>query len=403
MMQIKMNSKLAKLQPYPFEKLAALFAECTANSELSPIALTVGEPKHPSPEFALETFSSERHRLANYPSTIGLPALRESIAAWLQQRFKLESICANKQVLPCNGTREALFAFAQAVFDTDNSSKPYILSPNPFYQIYEGAAYLAGAKPYFIKLDTKSKLADLDSIPHEIWQQTQLIFLCSPGNPTGAVVPAEQIQRLLTLSDQYNFIIASDECYSEIYFKEKPIGLLEVCAQMGRHDYKNAVVFHSLSKRSNLPGLRSGFVAGDAEVLAAFKLYRTYHGCAMSIPNQLASITAWQDEKHVTDNRALYLEKFQAVFAILKDVLPIQMPDASFYFWLPTPEDDRLFAQKLLTQQNVKVLPGQYLSRTVDNDNPGQNYVRVALVAELHECVQAAERIKRFIMENYPA
>ena len=396
-----MNSKLNQLQPYPFEKLKTLFSAVKANTELSEITLTVGEPKHPSPEFVLKEFCQQSKRLANYPTTVGLLELRQCIGQWLSQRFNLQHIDADTQILPCNGTREALFAFAQAMFDEKNSEKPLILSPNPFYQIYEGAAYLAGATPYFIALDAQSMLADIDSISSETWEKTQLIFLCSPGNPTGAVIPYAQLQKLLMLSDQYDFIIASDECYSEIYFENKPVGLLEACAKMGRHDYKNAVVFHSLSKRSNLPGLRSGFVAGDSKLLSAFKLYRTYHGCAMSIPNQLASIQAWNDEQHVEENRRLYQEKFNAVFNILETVLPIKMPDAGFYFWLPTPEDDQLFAQKLLQQQNVKVLPGQYLSREVDGHNPGQYFVRVALVAKLEQCKEAAQRIKTFINSNY--
>ena len=396
-----MNPKLKLLQPYPFEKLAQLFSKLTPNPSLDLIALTVGEPKHKSPEFVLECFNDNNSKLANYPATPGTPELRSCIANWLTKRFDLNEIDPNNHIISCNGTREALFAFTQAMFDDTNKTKPFILSPNPFYQIYEGAAILAGAEPYFVDLDDETFLADFSNIEESVWQKTQIVFLCSPGNPTGAVVGFDQLKQLLELSDKYDFIIASDECYSEIYFQDAPIGLLEACAKLGRHDYKNAVVFHSLSKRSNLPGLRSGFVAGDAKVIQGFKLYRTYHGCAMSLTNQVASIAAWSDESHVQVNRDLYQTKFAQFYDIVSKVLPIKMPDASFYFWLPTPEDGKIFAKKLLEKQHIKVLPGEFLAREVNGKNPGQNFVRIALVATQQECLEAANRIAQFVKEEY--
>ncbi|MCJ8314480.1 MAG: succinyldiaminopimelate transaminase [Saccharospirillaceae bacterium] len=396
-----MNPKLKLLQPYPFEKLAQLFAQVTPNPNLDLIALTVGEPKHKSPEFVLQCFNDNNSKLASYPATAGTPELRSCIVDWLTKRFDLNVIDPDKHIISCNGTREALFAFTQAMFDDTNKQKPFILTPNPFYQIYEGAAILAGAQPYFVDLDDKTFLADFSNIEESVWQKTQIVFLCSPGNPTGAVVGFDQLKKLLELSDKYDFIIASDECYSEIYFKETPIGLLEACAKLGRDDYKNAVVFHSLSKRSNLPGLRSGFVAGDEEVIQAFKLYRTYHGSAMSLTNQMASIAAWSDESHVQVNRDLYQIKFAQFYEIVSKVLPINMPDASFYFWLPTPENGKIFAAKLLEKQNIKVLPGEFLAREVNGTNPGDNFVRIALVATQQECLEAANRIAQFIKEEY--
>ncbi|BCE01626.1 succinyldiaminopimelate transaminase [Marinicellulosiphila megalodicopiae] len=396
-----MNPKLKLLQPYPFEKLAKLFSAVKPNSELDLIALTVGEPKHKSPEFVLECFNDNNSKLANYPATAGTAELRSCVATWLKTRFSLGQVNPDTQVISCNGTREALFAFTQAMFDDTNKEKPYVLTPNPFYQIYEGAAILAGAEPYFVDLDKDTFLADFSNIDESVWQKTQIVFLCSPGNPTGAVVGFDQLRQLLELSDQYDFIIASDECYSEIYFEDAPIGLLEACAKLGRDDYKNAIVFHSLSKRSNLPGLRSGFVAGDAQIIQGFKLYRTYHGCAMSLTNQVASIAAWSDEAHVQENRDLYQNKFKSFYEIVSEYLPLKMPDASFYFWLPTPEKGTVFAKKLLESQNVKVLPGEYLAREVNGVNPGQNFVRIALVATENECLEAANRIVNFIKEEY--
>ncbi len=395
-----MNQDLDKLQPYPFEKLARLKAEVSPPAELSHIALSIGEPKHAAPQFITGELLSHLHGLSNYPTTKGLLELRSTIANWLTQRFQLpaNSLDAEQHVIPVNGTREALFAFAQAV--VDRNSTPLVLMPNPFYQIYEGAALLSGAEPYFINCTADNNyLPDFDAVPAEVWQRCQLIYLCSPGNPTGAVIDGDTLQKLIGLADKHDFIIASDECYSEIYPDESnpPVGLLQAAAKMGRTNYKRCVVFHSLSKRSNLPGMRSGFVAGDAEVLKKFLLYRTYHGCAMPPYHQAASIKAWNDETHVLTNRELYRDKFKAVIEILTDVIEVKQPDAGFYLWPRTPIDDAEFAQRLVAQQNVTVLPGSYLSREAHGVNPGRNHVRMALVAPLDECIDAAKRIKTLI------
>ncbi len=394
-----MNPDLNKLQPYPFEKLTKLKAAVSPNTELPHIALSIGEPKHPAPDFVQQAMTYNMKRLENYPTTKGLPELNQTIADWLQRRFSLETIDAVSQVIPVNGTREAIFAFTQAAIDR-SASNPLVVSPNPFYQIYEGAAYLAGATPHFLPcLEANGFMPDFDNVAPEIWDDCQLLFLCSPGNPTGAVIPFEQLAKLVELADKHDFIIASDECYSEIFVdsKEAPIGLLEACQRLGRHDYKRCVVFHSLSKRSNLPGLRSGFIAGDADLLKPFLLYRTYHGCAMPIQTQLASIAAWNDEQHVEENRRQYTEKFRAVLEILQPVADVQQTDASFYLWLKTPVNEEMFAQQLFAQQHVTVLPGSYLSRKIDGINPGEGRVRMALVASVEECTEAAQRIKTFI------
>ncbi len=394
-----MNPDLSKLQPYPFEKLAKLKAAVTANEQLPHIALSIGEPQHPSPAFVQQAMIDNISRLENYPTTKGLPQLSEAIASWLKGRFSLDNIDPVSQVIPVNGTREAIFAFTQAVVDRSQPDA-LVVSPNPFYQIYEGAAYLAGATPHFLPcLADNDFHPDYNAVPADVWQRCQLLFLCTPGNPTGAVLSFEQFKQLIELADRYNFVLASDECYSEIYVdgKEAPMGLLEACARLGRHDYKNCVVFHSLSKRSNLPGLRSGFIAGDAALLKPFLLYRTYHGCAMPLQTQLASIAAWNDEQHVADNRALYTQKFRAVIEILNPVMAVEQTDASFYLWAKTPINEETFAQQLFAQQNVTVLPGSYLSRTVDGINPGENRVRMALVAGVDECIEAAHRIRRFV------
>lgn len=396
-----MNPDLSKLQPYPFEKLNALKATVSAPADKSHIALSIGEPKHQPPAFALKALTDNLARFANYPSTKGLPELRTAIANWANTRFNLQraTLDAEANVLPVNGTREALFAFAQACIDSSKADAK-VLMPNPFYQIYEGAAFLAGAEPVFLNcLPENGFIPDFDAISEQTWQACQLLFICTPGNPTGAVMSRELLEKLIGLADKYNFIIASDECYSELYFDEAnpPTGLLEACESLGKTDFKNCVVFHSLSKRSNLPGLRSGFVAGDAHIIDQFFQYRTYHGCAMSVPCQLASIAAWQDEAHVLENRNLYRQKFDAVIEILKDVLPVSAPDASFYLWPKTPIADTDFAQQLFAQQNVTVLPGRFLARDCDGVNPGENYVRLALVAELEECIEAAHRIKAFV------
>lgn len=394
-----MNPDLAKLQPYPFEKLNQLKAAVSANTALPHIALSIGEPKHSAPQFAQQAILDNIDKLENYPTTKGLPELNQTIADWLQRRFQLTHIDSQQQVIPVNGTREAIFAFTQAVVDR-SAANPVVVCPNPFYQIYEGASYLAGATPHFLPCLAENDFhPDFAAVPESVWHDCQLLFVCTPGNPTGATLSLEQFEQLLTLADRYDFVLASDECYSEIYVegKEAPIGLLQACALLGRHDYRRCVVFHSLSKRSNLPGMRSGFIAGDAQLLAPFLLYRTYHGCAMSVPTQLASIAAWNDETHVAHNRALYTQKFAAVIDILAPVMPVQQTDASFYLWAETPIDEEQFAQQLFAQQHVTVLPGSYLSRTVDGINPGRRRVRMALVASVDECIEAAQRIRQFV------
>ena len=396
-----MNSDLQKLQPYPFEKLAQLFQGVTHQGGLAHIALSIGEPKHPSPEFVKQSIIDHIDKLSVYPTTKGLPELRQAIAIWAERRFTLEAggLCPESQVLPVNGTREALFAFTQVVADR-SAGEGLVVSPNPFYQIYEGAAYLAGITPHFLPcLPENNFIPDYDAVPTQVWQRCQMLFLCSPGNPTGAVTSEATLRKLIELADEYDFVIAADECYSEIYFDEAapPVGLLQVCKNMGRMDFKRCVVFHSLSKRSNLPGLRSGFVAGDAEILADFLKYRTYHGCAMPVQHQLASIAAWSDEEHVQENRRIYQKKFDSVLGILDGVLDVQCPDASFYLWPKTPVTDTDFARGLFEQQHVTVLPGQFLSRTVDGMNPGEYRIRMALVAPVEHCIEAAQRIKHFV------
>lgn len=391
-----MNPDLQKLHRYPFERLRQLFADLNPPPEKTAIALSIGEPRHPAPDFVLRSVANNLDQLSSYPLTAGMPELRESIAAWLTRRFKLRNVDAREQVLPVNGTREALFAFAQAVVDP--APQALVMSPNPFYQIYEGAALLAGASPHFINCpQEKNFLPDFDSVTPAQWRDCQLLYICSPGNPTGAVIALEQLQQLIALAREYDFIIASDECYSEIYFDESapPPGLLQACSAMGDSDYRNCVVFHSLSKRSNLPGLRSGFVAGDAAVLQQFLLYRTYHGCAMPGHHQLASIAAWGDESHVVENRQRYREKFSAVLHELDGTLPVAMPDAGFYLWPQTPIADTDFARELYGREHITVLPGRYLARDAAGINPGEQHVRMALVAELPECVEAARRIRQ--------
>ncbi|UTW08768.1 succinyldiaminopimelate transaminase [Pseudomonas benzenivorans] len=395
-----MNDALNQLQPYPFEKLRALLAGAQPSAAKKAIALSIGEPKHRSPAFVAEALSANLDQLAVYPTTLGVPALREAIANWCSQRFNLPNdwLDPARHVLPVNGTREALFAFTQAVVQRDDQA--LVVSPNPFYQIYEGAALLAGAQPHYLPcLEEHGFNPDFDAVPADIWRRCQILFLCSPGNPTGALIPLDTLKKLIQLADEFDFVIAADECYSELYFDEQhpPAGLLSACAELGRSDFARCVVFHSLSKRSNLPGLRSGFVAGDAEILKAFLLYRTYHGCAMPVQTQLASVAAWNDEVHVRANRALYCEKFDAVLAILDGVLEVQRPDGGFYLWAKTPVDDETFTRELFAREQVTVVPGSYLSRSVDGCNPGANRVRMALVAPLAECVEAAERIRDFV------
>jgi N-succinyldiaminopimelate aminotransferase len=401
-----MNPLLDRLQPYPFARLRQLFAGVTPNPDLRPISLGIGEPKHATPGFikqalarALETPGED---LAGYPPTIGTPALREAFSGWLGRRYGL-SVDPATQVLPVNGSREALFAFAQTVVDPTRS--PIVVCPNPFYQIYEGATLLAGAEPYYAPSDPARNFAvDWDSVPAEVWARTQLVYVCSPGNPTGAVMPLDEWRKLLELSDRHGFVIASDECYSEIYFRdEPPLGGLEAAARLGRTDFRRLVAFTSLSKRSNVPGMRSGFVAGDAGLIQAFGLYRTYHGSAMAPPVQAASIAAWSDEEHVVANRAEYRRKFAEVTPVLAEVMDVRLPDAGFYLWAGVPGgDDTAFARGLMAQYNVTVLPGSYLARERAGRNPGAGRVRMALVAEAAECLEAARRIVQFI-RNHPA
>jgi N-succinyldiaminopimelate aminotransferase len=395
-----MNPDLSLLHPYPFEKLAELKSGCTPPAELAHIALSIGEPKHPTPGFITEAVIEHLGGLSSYPTTAGSLELRKTIGDWLNKRFSLNNhLDFASQVLPVNGTREALFAFAQAVIDRTQNA-PLVLMPNPFYQIYEGAAILAGAEPYLLNCDADNGfIPDFSQVPADIWQRCQLIYLCSPGNPTGAVIKQDTLIQLIELAEKYDFIIASDECYSEIYpdGTDAPVGLLEAAAASGNTSFNRCVVFHSLSKRSNAPGLRSGFVAGDAKVLKDFLRYRTYHGCAMPPSTQSASIAAWNDEDHVAYNRKLYTEKFNAVLAILSPVMKVSLPDASFYLWAETPISDTEFARQLFDQQNVTVLPGSFLARDTDQGNPGANRIRMALVAPLAECIDAANRIKTLI------
>ena len=395
-----MNNALQQLQPYPFEKLRALLGAVTPNPDKRPIALSIGEPKHKSPEFVAKALADNLDQMAVYPTTAGIPALREAISQWCERRFNVPAgwLDATRHVLPVNGTREALFAFTQTV--VNRSDNGLVVSPNPFYQIYEGAAFLAGATPHYLPcLAEYGFNPDFDAVSADVWDRCQILFLCSPGNPTGALIPLETLKKLIALADKHNFVIAADECYSELYFDEAtpPAGLLTACAELGRQDFKRCVVFHSLSKRSNLPGLRSGFVAGDADILKAFLLYRTYHGCAMPVQTQLASIAAWSDEEHVRANRTLYREKFDAVLEILSPVMDVQRPDGGFYLWPSVGSDDAAFCRDLYVTEHVTVVPGSYLSREVDGFNPGAGRVRMALVAPLAECIEAAQRIRDFI------
>ena len=403
-----MNPLLSRLQPYPFERLRKLFADITPNPALRPISLGIGEPKHAAPDFLKQALAASLDTgLSSYPATAGTPALREACAAWVQRRYGV-ALDAATQVLPVNGSREALFAFAQTVIDPTRPGATVVM-PNPFYQIYEGAALLGGAEPHYVASDpARNFAAAWDTVPEAVWARTQLLFVCSPGNPAGAVMPLDEWQRLFELSDRHGFVIASDECYSEIYFRDDaPLGGLEAAQRLGRIDFRRLVMFTSLSKRSNVPGLRSGFVAGDASLIKPFLLYRTYHGGAMSPVVQAASVAAWGDESHVVDNRRQYREKFAQVTPLLAQVLDVALPDASFYLWAAVPaafadasaglSADEAFARELLAQYNVTVLPGSYLAREVGGVNPGTGRVRMALVAEPAECLEAAGRIQAFL------
>ncbi len=398
-----MNPLLSKLQPYPFERLRLLHAGVTPNPAYKPISLGIGEPRHATPQLIKDALTDSLAGLASYPGTLGEPKLRQAMSDWLKRRYDL-SVDAATQILPVNGSREALFALAQTVIDP--SSNPVVISPNPFYQIYEGAALLAGADVYFVPSDPPRNFAvDYSGVPDAVWAKTQLLFVCSPGNPAGAVMTLAEWKLLFDLSDRYGFVIASDECYSEIYFRdEPPLGGLQAASQLGRHDFKNLIAMTSLSKRSNVPGLRSGFVAGDAALIKPFLLYRTYHGSAMSPIVQAASAAAWADEAHVVDNRAKYRDKFAQVTPLLAGVMDVALPDAGFYLWAGVPAafngDDAAFSRDLLAAYNVVVLPGSYLARDSNGSNPGAGRIRMALVAETAECVEAAQRIVQFIQSK---
>jgi N-succinyldiaminopimelate aminotransferase len=396
-----MNPDIATLQPYPFERLAALKQGTTPPAQLPHIALSIGEPRHPAPAVVTRVLAQQLGQVAHYPTTRGTPALREAIAEWLAARFQLgqRGIDPDSEILPVNGTREALFAIAQALVDR-REQDALVLMPNPFYQIYEGAALLAGAQPWYLNCTADNGyIPDFDGVPEAIWRRCQLLYICTPGNPSGAVLDLTQLGRLLELAEQYDFVIASDECYSEIYPHEQqaPPGLLQAAAALGIDDFRRCLVFHSLSKRSNLPGLRSGFVAGDRKLIDGFFRYRTYHGCAMPLQVQMASIAAWRDEQHVHDNRAAYRAKFQALSQLLAGQMDFSLPDAGFYLWARTPGDDAQFARALFEQCHVSVLPGTFLGREQDGINPGSGHVRMALVANMAQCVDAAERLRGFL------
>ncbi len=396
-----MNPHLNLLQPYPFQKLRHLFENIHRNVDLPAIELQIGEPKHATPEFIRQALVDHLNGLSTYPTTQGLPMLRRTIAEWAMKRYRLGAIDPDTQIIPVNGSREALFSFAQTVIDS-SAHKPVVVCPNPFYQIYEGAALLAGATPYFINTlpENRFKL-DFTQLNEQVWSRTQLIYVCSPNNPTGSVMALDDWKALFALSDRYGFVVAADECYSEIYFDEAnpPLGALDAANQLGRTDFARLVVFNSLSKRSNVPGLRSGFVAGDAKIIEKFLLYRTYHGSAMNPAAQAASAAAWGDENHVIQNRRLYAQKFSDAIRILSGTLPVQMPDAGFYLWIQTPISDTAFTRQLYRDYNVTVLPGSYLARDAQELNPGKNYIRVALVASPQECSEAMQRIKSFVMQ----
>jgi len=393
-----MNPDLERLQSYPFQKLSMLLEGIRPDPSRKLIPLYIGEPKHPTPEFIKQALVDHLDGMASYPLTVGSAELRGAIAGWLKRRYRLDAVDPASEVIPVTGSREALYAIAQTVVDATRPD-PVVVCPNPFYQIYEGAALLAGATPHYLNsLPGNGYAFDFGQLPDATWRRTQLIYVCSPGNPTGYVMPLADWERLFALSDRYGFVIASDECYSEIYFEEgrPPLGALQAAQQLGRKSYPRLVVFSSLSKRSNVPGMRSGFAAGDAAVLKQYLLYRTYQGCAMSPTVQQASITAWNDEAHVVENRRLYREKFAAALEILRPAIEVEMPDAAFYLWLKTPIPDTEFARRLYQQQAVTVLPGSYLARESGGVNPGSNRVRIALVSSVAECVESAQRIRTF-------
>lgn len=427
-----MNRNLSNLLPYPFERLSQLLAGVTPNPKKKPIRWSIGEPAHKTPQFVKDALAANLDTLSTYPMTKGTDDLREAIADWVSVRFSLprSAVSADSNVIPVSGTREALFSFAQCVIDSGttgsvpaaygdvgsligassqtakegDSAKPLVVMPNPFYQIYEGATLLAGAQPYFINLNEENGfIPDFESVPADVWERCQLLYVCSPGNPTGACLSSEDWRVALRLADKYDFVVAADECYSELYFDENepPVGLLDAAYRAGRTNFERCAVFHSLSKRSNLPGLRSGFVAGDPDILKQFLRYRTYHGCTIAPPAQVASAVAWRDEKHVIENRELYRQKFDSVISIVGKTLRLERPVASFYLWPELPCDDTAFTKGLYEQQNLLILPGSYLSRDAHGTNPGRNRARIALVAPLDECVEGAERLREFLEKNY--
>jgi len=393
------NERLELLTAYPFERLARLKAGVTPPEALPHIAMSIGEPKHAPPAFVIEALRQNLGKLDSYPATAGLPETRAACAAWLQRRFGVR-VDADSMVLPVNGTREALFSLVQAMVGTDGAARPAVAMPNPFYQIYEGAALLAGAEPVFLNTTAEGRFQpDLDAVAAETWKRCQVLFLCSPGNPTGAVLSLDFLRYALELAERHDFIIASDECYAELYRDEHapPPSLLQAALRAGRDRFERCVVFHSLSKRSSVPGLRSGFVAGDPAALRRYLLYRTYHGCAMPIPTQLASIAAWNDDAHAAANRALYREKFARVIPVLAPLLDVAEPDGAFYLWPDVQRDDEAFTRELFATQNLTILPGSYLGRDTRTGNPGRRRVRISLVAPVDECVIAAQRIRNFL------
>ena len=394
-----MNPHLDELKAYPFERLARLKAGVTPPDGLEHIAMSIGEPRHTPPPFVGDALCASLSGLESYPVALGLAPLREAVCRWLVRRYGLDAsrLDADRMVLPLNGTREGLFAFVQTVVDHDAGS--LVMMPNPFYQIYEGATLLAGAQPHYLNTTEQNRfLPDFDSVSDSDWDRCAILFLCSPGNPTGAVMDADSLTRVLHLADKHDFIVASDECYADIYFDEAkpPVGLLQVCQALGRDRWQRCVVFHSLSKRSSVPGLRSGFIAGDPDIIAPYRQYRTYHGCAVADHVQRASIPAWDDDRHAADNRALYQEKLERVYPILDKVLDVPYPEAAFYLWLRSDLDDEEFTRRLYAEQNITVLPGSYLARDTADGNPGAHRVRLSLVPPVDTCVEAAQRITNF-------
>jgi N-succinyldiaminopimelate aminotransferase len=395
------NRRLELLAAYPFERLARLKSGISPPASLPHIAMSIGEPKHAPPSFVIESLQHNLRKLDSYPATAGLPETRAACAAWLQRRFAVR-VDADRMVLPVNGTREALFSFVQAVVSQGAAGKPAVAMPNPFYQIYEGAALLAGAEPVFLNAFAGNRFQpDLDAVPAEIWKRCQLLFLCSPGNPTGSVLSLEYLKYAIGLADRHDFVVAADECYAELYRHDAapPPSLLQAAVAAGHGSFERCVVFHSLSKRSSVPGLRSGFVAGDPALLKPYLLYRTYHGCAMPVPTQLASIAAWNDDAHAAANRALYREKYARVLPILQPVLDVVEPDGGFYLWPDVGRDDETFTRDLFAAQNLTILPGSYLARDTRGGNPGRQRVRISLVAPVDECVTAAQRIRAFLTQ----